>query len=178
MAQWHHLVSCILVNIGSDYGLLFDITKPLLKWIIGSLSICSKGKHLWWCHDMKTLSTLFALWACWEGNHSDITWASWCIKSHVTKLFDQQFAQPTIRQHEGFTLLTLCVGNPPAIGGFSSQRASNVEIVSIWWCHHSCCHGSWHCHVILSWPVRTPAQTPDNGTDNAWQSWHSSMHSP
>ena len=27
-------------------------------------------------------------------------------------------------------------GNPPVIGGFPSQRASNAENVSIWWWHH------------------------------------------
>ena len=30
----------------------------------------------------------------------------------------------------------LCEGNPPVTGGFPSQRASNAENVSIWWCHH------------------------------------------
>ena len=30
----------------------------------------------------------------------------------------------------------LCEGNPPVIGGFPSQRASNMENVSIWWSHH------------------------------------------
>ena len=29
----------------------------------------------------------------------------------------------------------LCEGNPPVTGGFPSQRASNAENVSIWWCH-------------------------------------------
>ena len=27
-------------------------------------------------------------------------------------------------------------GNPPMTGGFPSQKASNTENVSIWWCHH------------------------------------------
>ena len=30
----------------------------------------------------------------------------------------------------------LCVGNSPVTGEFPAQRASNVENVSIWWCHH------------------------------------------
>ena len=30
----------------------------------------------------------------------------------------------------------LCEGNPPVTGGFPSQRASNVENISIWWRHH------------------------------------------
>ena len=30
----------------------------------------------------------------------------------------------------------LCAGNSPVTGEFPTQRASNVENVSIWWCHH------------------------------------------
>ena len=38
----------------------------------------------------------------------------------------------------------LCVtglgaGNSPVIGEFPTQRASNLENVSIWWCHHVTC---------------------------------------
>ena len=31
----------------------------------------------------------------------------------------------------------LWVGNSPGTGEFSTQMASNVENVSIWWCHHA-----------------------------------------
>ena len=30
----------------------------------------------------------------------------------------------------------LCTGNSPLTGEFPTQRASSVENVSIWWCHH------------------------------------------
>ena len=30
----------------------------------------------------------------------------------------------------------LCEGNPPVIGGYPSQRASNAESISTWWRHH------------------------------------------
>ena len=30
----------------------------------------------------------------------------------------------------------LCAGNSPVTGEFPAQRASKVENVSIWWCHH------------------------------------------
>ena len=33
-------------------------------------------------------------------------------------------------------LLVLCEGNPPVTGGFPSQRASNMESVSMLWHHH------------------------------------------
>ena len=31
----------------------------------------------------------------------------------------------------------LCAGNSPVTGEFLAQMASNVENVSIWWCHHA-----------------------------------------
>ena len=40
------------------------------------------------------------------------------------------------RKHQSSISLALCGGNPPMTGGFLSQRASNVESVSISWCHH------------------------------------------
>ena len=35
----------------------------------------------------------------------------------------------------------LCKGNPPVTGGFPSHSVSNVENVSISWCHHVCFWG-------------------------------------
>ena len=35
------------------------------------------------------------------------------------------------RKGQNSVLLTLCEGNPPMTGGFPSQRASNIEKVSI-----------------------------------------------
>ena len=34
-----------------------------------------------------------------------------------------------------YTFLALCEGNPPVTGGFPSQRASNVELLCLVWCH-------------------------------------------
>ena len=41
----------------------------------------------------------------------------------------------------------LCEGNSPMIGEFPSQRASNAENVSIWWCHHV----QYACYLGPSW---------------------------
>ena len=38
----------------------------------------------------------------------------------------------------------LCAGNSPVTGEFPTQRASNVENVSIWWRHHE---RTW-CHIV------------------------------
>ena len=45
---------------------------------------------------------------------------------------------PRRRSKETSTLRVtgLCAGNSPGTGEFPSQRASNVENVFIWWCHH------------------------------------------
>ena len=55
---------------------------------------------------------------------------------HLDCLFKRLF------RHRSKKTTKLCVtglweGNPPVTGGFPSQRASNVENVSIWWRHHA-----------------------------------------
>ena len=41
------------------------------------------------------------------------------------------------RKHQGSACVTgLCEGNSPVTGEFPSQRASNMENASLWWCHH------------------------------------------
>ena len=44
--------------------------------------------------------------------------------------------KPSKIEHQSFTSLALCEGNPPVTGGFPSQRASNVERISMSWRHH------------------------------------------
>ena len=41
------------------------------------------------------------------------------------------------RKHQSYTSLATWMGNPPVIGGFPSQRASDAESVSISWRHHA-----------------------------------------
>ena len=40
------------------------------------------------------------------------------------------------RKHQRSVILALYEGNQPVTNGFSSQRASNAENVSMSWCHH------------------------------------------
>ena len=40
------------------------------------------------------------------------------------------------RKHQKVCVTGLCEGNSPVTGEFPTQRASNVENVSIWWLHH------------------------------------------
>ena len=54
--------------------------------------------------------------------------------SPASRLFTQPFvqAQKTSKLRD----TGLCEGNSPVTGEFPTQRASNVENVSIWWRHH------------------------------------------
>ena len=51
------------------------------------------------------------------------------------------------RKHQNSMLLAHCEGNPLMTGGFPSQRASNMESVSMAWRHHAKSIGSW-----TKWP--------------------------
>ena len=45
--------------------------------------------------------------------------------------------------YQSFALLSLCEGSLPETGGFPSQRASNVDSVSMLWGHHVCGGKHW-----------------------------------
>ena len=68
-------------------------------------------------------------------------------------------------------LLTLCEGNPTVSVGFPSQRASNMESVSMWWLHHGT-----SCAILpsLLWTITplicaylSPFVATDNRLDNS-----------
>ena len=41
------------------------------------------------------------------------------------------------RNHRNSALLAFVRGNPPVTSGFTSQKANNMEYISIWWHHHT-----------------------------------------
>ena len=43
----------------------------------------------------------------------------------------------------------LCAGNSPGTGEFPAQMASNVENVTIWWCHHAT-NKNWYIDISVS----------------------------
>ena len=57
-------------------------------------------------------------------------WANIKVTSH------ERYGISIQSKHRSFKILALCEGNPPVIGGFPSQRASNVENAPIS-CHHN-----------------------------------------
>ena len=54
-------------------------------------------------------------------------------------------------ENNQLTLLTLCWRKPPVTGGFPSQRASDVEKVSIWWSLHALFIfvSKWFCKELI-----------------------------
>ena len=70
----------------------------------------------------------------------DITfrWRQMSIKaSHFSGHSNVLFAASNIKENiKARHYWPFCEGNPPVTDGFPSQRASNVESVSMAWCHH------------------------------------------
>ena len=95
--------------------------------------------HIGILYIVYTVST-FILISKWHSHH---TWALTCLKS-LDCLFNSLLMVPnkktprkkkkkkTISNH---ALLALCEGNRLLTGGFTSQRASDAENISLVWCH-------------------------------------------
>ena len=70
-----------------------------------------------------------------------ITVMSYNVRDSVSNLrrldclFNRLFSRRSKKSSE-LRITCLCDGNPPVTGGFPSQRASNAENISIWWCHY------------------------------------------
>ena len=81
------------------------------------------------------------------GRHTDIGtvyhititswWGRWRLESPALRWFVQQFVQAQIKDNIKVPRHWPLRGNSPATGEFSSQMASDVENVSIWWRHHA-----------------------------------------
>ena len=57
----------------------------------------------------------------------------WLLKSTASPLLARLLVQVQIKEN----ITGLCAGNSPVTGEFPAQKASNVENVSISWCHHT-----------------------------------------
>ena len=58
------------------------------------------------------------------------------LVSEITGVSMDLCFKAQIKENIKIHVTGLCEANTPVTGGFSSQRASNVKNVSIWWCHH------------------------------------------
>ena len=79
-------------------------------------------------------------------------WARWHLKSPTYPLFAQPFVLAQIKGISKLCVTGLCEGNPLVTGGFHSQRASDMENVSIWW-HHRVTHWSYYNLALSHWYV-------------------------
>ena len=63
--------------------------------------------------------------------YSEVTWASWCLKSQATWLFVQQFGQASIkeRKYHSSTLQSHCEGNLLYIGPVMEKKLPYDDII-------------------------------------------------
>ena len=80
------------------------------------------------CSAFQTLCIWFVFYCCLVPVIT-VTTSRWCLKSPAFRLFAQPFVQAYIKENTKARVTGLCEGNPSVTGGFSSQRASDVENV-------------------------------------------------
>ena len=68
----------------------------------------------------------------WRHNERDGVAHHWRLDYLLNRLFGHRSKKISKLRVTG-----LCEGNSPVTGEFPSQRASDAENVSIWWCHHA-----------------------------------------
>ena len=72
--------------------------------------------------------------------------------------------KPSSEKTSKFCVTGLCAGNSPVTSEFPTQKASNVENVSIWWCHHAF-SAVW---IPMAWCFRTRASVASVLTRYWW----------
>ena len=89
------------------------------------------GSRSTWCPAALRWTKLGDITSQWRLNERH------CVSNHrrLGCLLNRLFRR-TSKKTSKLCVAGLCEGNPPVTGGFPSQRASNAENVSIWWCHH------------------------------------------
>ena len=102
-------------------------------------------------------------WELLQWHHNDLGGVSNHRRPNC--LFNRLFKRRS-KKTSKLRVTGLCEGNPPVTGGFPSQRASNVENVSIWWHHHDAMHPWWMsvnwvgCGWVVGWRVFSPRMSP------------------
>ena len=72
------------------------------------------------------------------GHFCDVTWVPLHLKSPAIALIVSQFVfAKKHRKHQRSALIASCKGNPSVTNVFHSQRASNVETVTMSWRNHA-----------------------------------------
>ena len=75
--------------------------------------------------------------------------ARWCVKSPASRLFSQPFVHAQIKDNIKTLRHWPLWRKPTLICGFSVQRATNTENVTIWWRHHGLASTHTHTHIYI-----------------------------
>ena len=93
-----------------------------------------------------------AKWHLLSYHYSDVIMKA--MASHITG-FSIVYSTLFRCDKKNFKAPHHCEGNPPVTDGFSSQRASDVKNVSIWWRHYV----RLHCVCGGCWSMEYPSET-------------------
>ena len=105
--------------------------QAALQWCAVSYTADSRLAPSQWETSLQSNAVSYWLGANME---SALAWSLTSLDCLITYSIEQQ------RKHQSPTLPALCVVNPSVIGGFPSQRASNVESVSMSSHPHALCY--------------------------------------
>ena len=114
-----------------------NITKPYV-WFISFISITEYASKTW-LYPILTQTYIFLLIMTWLICVCVIKMAQWRHNERdgvSNRRILDRLLKRLLRLRAKLRFTGLCEGNSPVTSGFPSQRASNAENVSIWWCHH------------------------------------------
>ena len=133
----------ILKSTGVTYGLLAD-----KRWALSDANNYSVGWRVYVMYvypadvvcPFRTIATQSVLWPLWLEPTSSLQWSHnerGGVSNHRRLVRSpSRLLRRRSKKTSKLRVTGHCEGNPPATGGFPSQRVSNVENVYIWWCHH------------------------------------------
>ena len=111
------------------YSLFCCNSDFVWRWITGRLYFCQN-------------LILKEEWVPWSSGHRHCYYNDFIMGKMASQITNLTIAFSTIypkrisKKISKLQVTGLCAGNSPVTGEFPSQRASNVENLSIQWCHH------------------------------------------
>ena len=138
-------------SVTRNFDVFFDLR--LNKRLSGAGDLRRYRAH----YDVTLMKAIRNLW-CKNSPHRSL-YCQWLGETSIIKIHPVLCFTWWLHQMETFSaLLDLCechwpLWGEPVTSGFSSQRGSNVEIVSIWWRHHDIQHRKTSfCLTTKKWP--------------------------
>ena len=135
-----------------------SLRKGIIAWIcINLFTFVMSQQCVMTSQDLDACCIIFwTFFKCSNGHRSEINlsgklwlqafkWQSlqWCHNGHQSVSIHQphqcllnRLLRRKSKKTSKLSVTGLCAGNSPGAGWFPTQMASNVENVSIWWCHH------------------------------------------